>query len=268
MTAAIALVSFLALTPAQAPGVSVTNVRLTYRDWGATRPDAKFLPGDVFFLSFDIEGLKANDTGEVTYSMGMELLDKIGKAINTFPTSKSTVTLPLGGGKLPGNVFVGIEQDRPPGIYTCKVSVADATAPTNTRIIEQKFEVLPKDFGLVAAYVSRDDKGDFPCGMSGIAGQTVYVQVALVGLGRGADKKPDSAIEFRVLNSKGEPTTKKPIVAAVPKDWSESLPVVPFDIPLPLNHEGSFTIEIKAKDNVTNKTASLKFPFTVYPASK
>jgi hypothetical protein len=268
MTASIALAALLTFAPAQGAGVSVNNVRLTYRDLGPTRPDAKYLPGDVVFISFDIEGLKVNDSGEVTYSMGMELLDKVGKAISSFPPTKASVSLPLGGNRLPGNVFFAVDQGMTPGIYTCKVTIADGSTPSATKTIEQKFEVLPKDFGLVALYVSRDEQGQLPVGMSGIAGQTVYVQVGLVHLGRDAGRKPDAAVEMRVLDSAGQPTTKKPIVAVVPRTLPEADHFVAFTFPLALNHEGEFKVEIKAADKVTGKNATLTFPIKVYPASK
>ncbi|MFL5329308.1 MAG: hypothetical protein ACJ8C4_10370 [Gemmataceae bacterium] len=268
MNASIALAALLSLSPSQAGGLAVTNPHVTYRDFGSTRPDARYLPGDVFFLSFDIDGLKTNDVGEVNYLMGVEVLDKVGKAIFSAPSSKSTVPLPLGGSKLPGNVYVTIGQDMQPGPYTCKVTISDAAVPNASKIVEQKFEVLPRDFGLVALYISRDQQGTMPNGMSGIEGQTVYVHVGLVGFGRDVSQKPDAALEFSVRDAHDQPTTKKPSVILLSRTLSETAAFEGFSFVLPLNQQGTFTVQIKAADKVTGKTATLSFPVKVYPASK
>jgi hypothetical protein len=268
MNASFALAALLSLSPSQAGGLAVTNPHVTYRDFGSTRPDNRYLPGDVFFLSFDIEGLKLNEVGEVNYLMGVEVLDKVGKAIFSAPASKNTVVLPLGGTKLPGNVYVTIGQDMPPGPYTCKVTISDAAVPNAHKVVEQKFEVLPKGFGLVALYISHDEKGMMPQGMSGIVGQTVYVHFGMVNFGRDAGQKPDAAVEFRVVDGSGEATIKKPSIVTVPRTLPDTDQFAVFDFPLPLNREGTFTVEIKAADKVTGKTATLSFPVKVYPASK
>jgi hypothetical protein len=268
MSLTIALAAALAIAPGRTSELALSNVRLTYRDFGSTRADARYLPGDVFFLSFDMDGLKINDDGEVGYSMGMDMLDKVGKAVFSAPPGQSRVQLPLGGTKLPGNVYIPISQDMPPGTYTCKVTIADASAPKVTKIIEQKFEVLPKDFGLVALYVARDEKGMFASGMSGVAGQTVYVHFGLANFGRDAAKKPDAAVELRVFDASGQVTTKKPIVGVVPRELPERDQFVPCVFPLALSRDGAFKVEIRAADKVTGKTTTLTFPITVYPASK
>src|SRR5438876_1172045 len=101
MTATIALAAALAVSPGQAGGLALTNVRFTYPQLGATRPDARFLPGDVVFISFDIEGLAITPDGGVAYSMSMEVLDKIGKVVLKYPEDRPALkvesVLPLGG---------------------------------------------------------------------------------------------------------------------------------------------------------------------------
>ena len=77
MWTAVALTTVMTLAPAQ--GIELKNVRSTYGIMGETRKDDKLLPGDIFVVHFDIEGLKVKDNGTVLYSMGMELTKK-GKA--------------------------------------------------------------------------------------------------------------------------------------------------------------------------------------------
>jgi len=59
-------------------GLSATNIRTTYGVLGPVRRDTRFLPGDDFVLSFDIEGAKVNAAGKVLYLVGMEVTDNQG----------------------------------------------------------------------------------------------------------------------------------------------------------------------------------------------
>jgi hypothetical protein len=225
------------------------------------------MPRDFVFVSFDIEGLKASPDGRVVYSMGMDVIDKTGKAIFTAPPAKQEMLLPLGAAKLPAFVFVTLGPDMQPGPYTARVTVVDEGTKTS-KSFDQKFELVPAGFGLVALYVTKDDKGMLACGASGVVGQTVYVNFGMVGFGRDASGKTNAAVEFRVLDDKGQPVNAQPIVVEVPREFPAAEKFVPFQIMLPLNREGSFTVELKAADKVGNKTAALSFPLRIYPASK
>lgn len=270
MTATLALAAALALAPQQTGGLTLTNVRLSYRELGATRTDARYLPGDVFYLNFDAEGLKVTDEGHVAYTMGMEVLNGAGKTIMAVPPGKSEMVLPLGGNKLPAHLFVNITpQEFPPGQYTCRVTFADAqSGGSQPKSVEQKFEVLPPAFGIVAFNITLDERALYAHGNTGVVGQTVYANFYMVGFGRDAMKKPDASVEFRVLEA-GKPTLAKPITIPVPRDLGEREQFVPFQVPLALNREGDFTIEIKATDKAGgNKTAAFSVPIKVIPASK
>ena len=81
MWATLAIASALSLAPAQAGKLEIKNDRITYGILGQERKETKLLAGDVFIVTFDIEGLQVKDDGRVRYSMGMELLNnKTGKA--------------------------------------------------------------------------------------------------------------------------------------------------------------------------------------------
>jgi hypothetical protein len=57
MWTTFALVAALSTAPGQADGLKLANVRASYGPFGVARKDDKVLPGDTFFLEFDIEGL-------------------------------------------------------------------------------------------------------------------------------------------------------------------------------------------------------------------
>src|SRR5262245_26853796 len=189
MISTFALATALAFAPAQtSAGLNIANVRHTYRELGPNRPDKRYMQGDFVFIAFDIEGLKLSPDGRVQYSMGMELFDKAGKSIFSAPPTKNEMILALGGNRMPANVFVEIGPELQPGPYTCRVTVGD-TATNATKVLDEKFDVIPKDFGMVGLYMSLDFKGEMPSGMTGVVGQTTFANFWLIGFGRDQAKK-------------------------------------------------------------------------------
>ena len=142
MWASALLVTSLLLAPAQGTGtgLQLSNVRNTYGELGGTRPDGKFLPGDVVFIGFDIDGITVDDQGRVQYRMAMEVIDKNNKPIFKQDPSDKVDFVPLGGKKLPARAFVTIGLDQEPGMYTLKLVVTD-TASKATQTLSKPFEV-------------------------------------------------------------------------------------------------------------------------------
>ena len=299
-TTAVLLTSALALAPGQAPpagALTLSNPRATHGELGSARQESKLLPGDIFFLSFDIEGIKVTDTGRVKYGMVMEVIDSAGKAIFKQQPVERDDFLPLGGNKLPARAYVSIGVDQPAGIYTCKVTVSDLSNKEKpvSKTLEQKFEVLPKGFGIVQLYTAADLKGDVPASLVGVAGQFVFVHFALIGFEREAAKapavppkidpkadpkapaaaptrQPNLKIEMTVYDKDSKPTLATPTVKEIPDESDgmvdEKAVGVPMRFLVPMNREGGYLIEIKATDNVTKKTAKVYLPLRVFPAGQ
>src|SRR5262245_42235012 len=158
MVHSLTLIAALAMTPGQGGGLNLINPRVTYGELGSPRPDNKLLPGDIFFLSFDIEGIKVNDEGRVKYGMAMEVTDSAGKSIFAQKPVERDDFLPLGGTKLPARAFVSIGVDQAPGKYTCKVTVTDMAEKGKevTKTLTQEFEVTARGFGIVQLYTAAD----------------------------------------------------------------------------------------------------------------
>ncbi len=298
-TTAVLLTSALALAPGQAPpagALTLSNPRATHGELGSARQESKLLPGDIFFLSFDIEGIKVTDTGRVKYGMVMEVIDSAGKAIFKQQPVERDDFLPLGGNKLPARAYVSIGVDQPAGIYTCKVTVSDLANKERpvSKTLEQKFEVLPKGFGIVQLYTAADLKGDVPASLVGVAGQFVFVHFALIGFEREVAKapavppkadpkadpktaavptrQPNLKIEMTVYDKDSKPTLATPTVKEIPDESDgmvdEKAVGVPMRFLVPMNREGGYLIEIKATDNVTKKTAKVYLPLRVFPAGQ
>src|SRR5438045_4132260 len=121
----MALVAALGLAPAQG-GLDLVNDRMTFGgEFGPIRPDNKYLPGDLFYVAFDIVGLKADNQGKVGYYMGMIIThDQTGKVIYEHKPSEAGAILPLGPGRLPGRAYVALGLDVK-GPCTWKLTVTD-----------------------------------------------------------------------------------------------------------------------------------------------
>jgi hypothetical protein len=274
MWTTLPLLAAMTLAPAQDPkqptrdsagGLKLTNVRNTYGELGGTRSEATFLPGDVLFVGFDIEGIAIDPAGRAKYTMAMEVIDKDSKAIFKQDPAEKSDFVPLGGTKLPARAFVTVGLEQAPGPYTLKVTVSDQ-ATKATQVLERKFEVKPRDFGLVAVYTSVDPQGQFPAPTTGVISQSVFVQFGVVGFARDTKtKQPNVVIEMVPVDEQGKPTMKQPNVytqdAGIdPKELGFSVRFL-----LPMTRAGKFTVKLKATDKVSGKTATFDLPVAVVP---
>jgi hypothetical protein len=268
-------VLFVALTLAQAPTpasgeLTLTNVRNTHGELGGTRPDNKFLPGDVVFVAFDIEGLAVGPKGDVKYTMAMEVTDKNKKRI--FPANNEPVTpvtrndyVPLGGNKLPGRAFVTCGMDLDPGECTLKLVVTDE-ASKKSYTLTRTFEVLPRAFGVAAVFASQDESGGIPAATTGVVGSMIYVRYGVVNFTRDPKtKQPDVVVELTTLDDKGQPTVKEPVVREYKAGVPEDRLGFPDGAALPFTRVGKFTVRIKATDRVANKSYTFDLPVAAVP---
>jgi hypothetical protein len=266
MWATLALTAALSMTPGQTGALKLTNDRATYGYLGPTRADDALLPGDIYFVHFDIENLSADELGNGKYSIGLKLTNSAGKVIfETEPVEKPFVNS-LGGTRTPGYAQVQIGTDTPAGNYTLKVAVTDPKMK-KTEAIERKFEVKPKAFGVV--HMRINDISADPRNASAtpirVVGDVVLLNCAVVGFERDKAKmnQPNIGLEVAVVDDKGKPTLPKPITDQVTKDVPEQISAVPITLPLALNRPGRYTIKLQATDRITKKTVEATLPLQV-----
>src|SRR5579871_2034129 len=189
--------------------LNLSNVRVTFGgQFGPTRPDARYLPGDVFFMVFDIEGLHADAQGKVQYTIGMSVADATGKVVfEDKPTSKEAV-IPLGPAKWPAmaNVIIGPDMK---GTFTCSVTVTDRVT-NESKKVDRSFEVGEPAFGIVAFRMTYDMEDSVPAPLHGVPGQTLVMQFMTIGFARDASKNPNNQIEVRIFDSNGRATNEQP----------------------------------------------------------
>ncbi len=267
----LVVIGAFALAPMQAGKLELTNVRPTYGVLGAPRPDTKVLPGDIFWLAFDMDNVKTGTDGKATYSMGVEFL-KDGKVLVGEKDKDRPLTADnsLGGNRLPVFAKAEVGLDTAPGEYTMRVTVTDHTAKASA-VLERKFQVQPVQFGLVRIGTTYDPAGNMPAPMLGVPGQFMHVNFVAVGFDRDKSKKqPNIHVEMAVLDDKGKPVLTKPDTGDVSEknNVPENVRAIPMQFPLTLNRPGKFTVELKATDQVSKKTATARFPLTVLPNDK
>jgi hypothetical protein len=263
MWSTLSLVVALGLSAGQNGSLELTNVRSTYGLLGATRAENKILPGDMFFVAFDIDNVQADPNGRVLYSMAMEVTDGKGKIQFKQDPRELEAVNSLGGNRLPAFAHVDIGLDQPPGQYTLKVTVTDRTAK-KTQAFERPFQVLERGFGIVRLGLSSDPNGQSAAPNVGVVGQSLWINFLTVGLAQGgANKEPDIGLEMQVTDESGKPTLSKPFTGEAGKDLPKDIQAVPMQFLLALNRPGKFTIHLKATDRIAKKNAELAFPVTV-----
>jgi hypothetical protein len=260
MWTTFAFVAALNLAPAQAGELTLSNLRSTYGVLGPARGNAKYLPGDVVVVTFDIDGIKADDSGKVLYSIGLEVTDPAGKTKFKRDPRELEANISLGGNSLPAYASVPVHADDVPGKYTAKMTVTDL-ATKASKTITGTYEVLPKAFGIAHITTTLDSDMHAPAPFLG-TGQSLWVNFHAVGFER-ANGQPNLSVEMKILDEKGAPTLKKPFTGEVTKDVPEKLTALPMQFLVELNRPGKFTVELNATDKVSGKKTSLSFPITV-----
>jgi hypothetical protein len=275
MWATLTLMSALSLAPSDAGELQLGNPRVTYGQLGPTRTDKKFLPGDIYFVTFDIEGLHFKD-GYVKYSLRMELFDP--KGVSKFKSLEDdrVVFAIQGGGKLTSDAHAIIATDAAPGEYRMELVVTDLNTKKQAKLT-RTYEVAEKGFGIVRVSSAYDIGGVngppvFPAPGLGVVGQVLFLHFGVAGFDRDKEKKqPKLKLQMRMLDESGKPTLEKPVEEVLPKK-DETLPdtvsVVPLFFSLALTKTGKYTVELTATDLIKNKTVSATYPLVVQEAPK
>jgi hypothetical protein len=263
MMASLALLSALSVVPAQDGQLRITNERATYGILGAPRTSAKYLPGDVYWITFDIDNLKVDKNGKVSYRMSVQLLDKNDKPQFKSDPQDLEMISALGGSRIPSFALADLGTSTPPGEYTIKVQIEDRATKNKVEMVK-KFEVAEKDFGIVRLTTSYDMEGQLLAPAFAVPGQSIWVNFALAGFKRDEKtKQPNISLDWRILDESGKPTLEKPIPGEITEGVKEGLSLVPTQFLLMLNRSGKYTIEISATDKNSKKTSTLKYPITV-----
>jgi hypothetical protein len=261
MTRLLAVALFaLGILPGLSPAVEIKNIRPCFGPFGATRFEAKCLPGDVLFMTYDIDSLVIDPkTGKARYSTTLELLDARETSIFKSPTEYEVVPA-LGGTIMRGDLHVIMGAKQAPGKYSIRFTVRDKNGKAeNDKVFKYDFEVVKEAFGFVGVSAPA----------VGLVGQPYVTGFGLVNLKLDAKGKPDVEMTVRVLDDKGKQVSDQKVI--FPRDLPEKTDLkeanfVEWAHPLFLNRAGRFTIEIKAQDKNSGAKAEFSYPLTVIDA--
>src|SRR5579862_3615360 len=195
----------LGLGTGQTGKLGVANDRLTYGHLGPARESAKYLPGDVIYLVFEVQNMTFDSDGKASYAVGLEILDGKGTELHKQKPRNATSRNYLGGITLPCAANMQVPLETPPGNYTLRVSVVD-NATQKAVTAERKIEVLPKGFGLVQVGTSADPDATIAWSPVGVIGDSIYLNFSAIGFARDPKtKQPHIKASMRVLDDKGQP---------------------------------------------------------------
>lgn len=257
----------LSAVPAQGGQLKIENVRMTIGEIGTPRTNSRFLPGDILFLAFDINGLTIEPNGDAKYKMGTRVLDAAGKVFFKRDPEERLQFTPLRGSTLPARVYIIVGLDQDPGNYTLDVSVEDPKTKAQDKV-SVKFEVTKRDFGIVNVYTSYDARGLISAPNNGVVGQTVVVQYTVASFQRDPKtKQPKIEFQYQYLDDKGTPILAEPHKLTVETGVNEKDELFSLQFPLFMNRPGKFTVQITATDKVANKKATYELPVVIHPAS-
>ena len=262
MKRTLAALVVLCLVPGLAPAVDIKNIRPSFGPLGPSRTTTKFLPGDVLFITYDIDALAVDEkTGKAIYETKLEFLDD--KQMVLFERKTPNEVVPnLGGARMPGDLHVIIGKDFTPGKYTVKLTVTDKLAKQSKAIL-YPIQVLPRAFGFIGVMAPA----------VGLTNQHYLAEFGLVGFVPDAKTKlPKVEITIRVLDQNDKPVVRESKIMLpedLPKNTNgETLELVPLSFPLYLNRTGQFQIDITAVDkNGKNAEIQMRFPLTVVDIS-
>jgi hypothetical protein len=267
MWTTLAFVAALGLGADDAGQLQLSNYRLTYGLMGAERTDAQFLPGDYYFATVDVLNLKSDKIGKVRYTLKMEIKNEKGEVVfgRDNPQELEAI-LSLGNGQVPVFVSWEIPPETPAGEYTMKLTVNDKSAK-KAKSLTQKFEIIPKKFGLIRLGMLYNYRGFPPAPAIGVAGQSFVINFWALDFARDpSTKQPNVAVEMRIYDDKNRPTVADPFPGGFDKDVPENINLMEMQFLLELNRPGRYTVKLKADDKISSKKAELAFKIVVLEA--
>jgi hypothetical protein len=266
MWTTLALAMVLGTAARQNDTLTLSNVRATYGPFGVERKTNKVLPGDVYYLEFDIEGLQVGADGTAFYSQEMKVKDSKDKVVFG-DQSDQRAFLALGGKTVPGSAFLIVGIDQPAGDLSITIKVTDSSKKGNkaSKSITRKLEVIEKSFGVVRVTTTVDENHNYLVPAGGVVGESRFINFMVVGFERDPAKKnqPSFEVEMRILDEKGKETLTDSPYTARNAEVAENAASVPIQFPLQLTRAGKFTVELRAQDKVGKKNHTFTFPLTV-----
>ena len=266
MVNTLALVMAVALVPgANDDELKISNIRSTYGQLGPVRPQLKVdkvLPGDIYFVTWDMEPFKLSARGFVKLSLALKVTDSKGHRMIKQDPVESVQVNSLGGDRVPGFANVIIGSDTAPGLHTMEVTVEDKVGK-KVGSFKRDFEILPRGFGIIRLRTSVDVDGVTSVPPIGVVGQQLFVNFFVIGADTAkGTKAPHISVQMEVLDEDGKPTLKKPEVVES-KEQRKDADALPVSLMLALNRAGKFRVKLTATDENNKNVKPVEVSFLV-----
>ena len=250
-----AFVVAVCFVPSVVQAVDIANIKVRHGPFGALRATPlKCMPGDVIFMTFDIQELTLDSkTGKASYDTILELVDPDGKVL--FEKKTQNEVLPhLGGTRMPGDLYLSLGAKQAPGNYLVRLKVIDKLAKGGQgKLLTQPFEVIKPGFGFIQTMAPA----------IGVPGGQYVTSFGRVNLGLNAKKEPDADVSIQILDAKGTAVAPAVKLQLPPGLDLAAENFVPLNYPVFLNRPGSYTIEVTANDKIAGKTAKMSYKMNV-----
>jgi len=247
----------LGLFPNLGSALEIKNIRPSYGPFGATRSETKLLPGDVMFISYELDGLGIDPkTSKTNYDTTLEFVDAKDKVLFMKKNPNNELLPMLGTGRMPGDLHIIVPPGQPAGKYAIRFTVHDRVGK-EAKVFTYPIEVLPQGFGFVGVTAPA----------IGLPGQHYVLGFGVVNLATDKKSMPSAEVSIKIMDDKGTA-----VVPAVKYEWPRDMPdgidlsqanFVPVSHSIFLNRPGRFRIEIRVNDKFGTKMAEMTYPMTV-----
>jgi hypothetical protein len=261
--------------PAAAPTpLAIVNARIAQTDGGSPLPtDFAHYPGETFYLSFEVEGYKANASDAISLESKVEAFDPKGVPIMEPIVQKTAADLAPEDKNWKPKVTheLVIPPLAPSGTYQITINVTDRIGNASARkalSFEVKgHEVAPSDTLVIRNFrYFRNENETQPLTRAAYRpGDAVWARFDITGYKFGPGNKLDVSYQVAVLNSAGKVLWRSP---DIPEQHESFYPqhYVPGSGSInlqPTIKPGEYAIEVTAKDLIGNQTCEAKQSFTV-----
>ena len=257
---------------AQSGDLTITGFKFLEKEDGPTRALTAYRPGEKIFTVSDVGRFAVDSSGRASLRFDIVPLDPSGLEVADHWTDSLEQTLKDPKQPITLTYNLRLPPFAPPGLYKLQIRVSDAL--DNDRVeVTPGFSVA--DSGLRPAgeleirtvQISHQEDGPAESNPMFRSGERVYIMFQLMGL-QFIDNRPDTHVEFSVLDPAGDALLKEPsvvkIVDSMPYHPSTLFFTMNFWVGLPSPAAvGKYRIQYKVADRLAKRTLEQEASFQV-----
>jgi hypothetical protein len=257
----VLLALFCCTAPALAK-LELKNVQPAHGFVGPARSNDDVYALDEYFLRYQVVGLKPDADGKSDLEVSVLLVDPNGKKV---VDTRGNVQRPLslGGDTLQTFGRVSFPDKAPIGKYKLTITVKDKQT-NESATIERTLDCKPVSYRILTPRFTHDAEGNVPAGASGLAGETLYFKLRVIGFDK-STKKVAMVMRVEVQTPEGKPVSKPIMVRGeiTDPDKVATSSQANFNGTLILNQPGDFKLVITVEDVPGKQKTTFETPLKV-----